>query len=235
MGWNDLCCASLWILAFFPNPRKVYFEIGNLKGFPLLPCCQQCSLAHHLAYPACCYLHYKIMKVVMQHKIILGEFWSHLHLYESEVGFWLWFLLLVLQKGGWFGAPLSFEEKSLGVCVRVGEEGLKKWKRIIWTGYFSSPQRLLLGISSFKCDLLHSWFHVLAQVSNKWHQMRWVTERKVLVSLFSLNSFRNHFYFLRVLIKEFFPYSFFPSMFIQIKLDTLEKQRTWLENTCPRI
>lgn len=89
MGWSDLCCASLWILPFLPNPKKVYFEIGKLKGFPLLPCCQQCSLAHHLAYPACCYLHYKIMEVVMQHEIILGEFLSHLHLSESEVGFWL--------------------------------------------------------------------------------------------------------------------------------------------------
>lgn len=34
---------------FLPNPKKVYFEIGDIKGIPLLP---RCSLAHHLAYPA---------------------------------------------------------------------------------------------------------------------------------------------------------------------------------------
>lgn len=71
-GCSDLCSASLWILLFLPNSKKVYFEIGNLKGFPLLPCCQQGSLAHHLAHSACCYLHYKIVEVVMKYKIISG-------------------------------------------------------------------------------------------------------------------------------------------------------------------
>lgn len=60
--------------------------------------------------------------------------------------------------------------------------------------------------------------------------------RKVLISLFSLNFFGNHFNFFRVLIKEhandfFFTFFFFLQMFIQIKLDTLENQRIWLENT----
>lgn len=171
----------------------------------------------------------------MQHEIILGEFRSHLHPCESEVGFWLWFLLLALQKGGWFGAPLSFKEKNLGGFVRVGEKRLKKWKRIIWTEHFSSPQRLLLGIISFKCDLLHSLFHIKSIPSNS-RCIEPQKGRKGLISLFSLIFFGNHFNFFRVLIKEhakefFSPHSFFLHMFMQIRLDTLENQRIWLENT----
>lgn len=82
------------------------------------------------------------MEVVMQHKkIILSEFWSHLHLCESEVGFWLWFLLLVLQKGGWSGAPLSFKEKSSGDCVTVGEKKDRKNERELYEQSTSLPHK----------------------------------------------------------------------------------------------
>lgn len=116
MGWSDLYCASLWLPApvcslriFFPTPRRFILRLETSKAFL---CCQRCSLAHHLAYPAYCCLPYKIMEVVMWLKLILGEFWSHLHLCKSEVVFLVVIFVAGLAKGETTWSP---QGEKLGV------------------------------------------------------------------------------------------------------------------------